>query len=631
LNGVTIASSIFQFGICLPRPGWSGSSRGGQAAELRSANDSGRLAADELMTESEVRTGAAPGPLRLLLWANGLGMWRRFKALSRQSRLLSSVIFLFIASYLVLAFLLFRLGLRFIEKFPGLGPLLSERLLFLLFFFLLVLLLLSNLVVSYSNLFRNREASFLLTLPIPTTTIFQWKLIESAVLASWAFVFLVAPLVAAFGMARDVAWHFYPATTAMVGLFIVLPAVAGAFLAVQTARYLDRRLFQVLALGLVLLLIGVAGIWLRPEPLPEDMPETRVLAVLDKMLTKTRFAQFPFWPSYWLSSSVLLWAEGALVGAEFWVLVMVSYVLFLGGVVWARMGRLFYAGSSAVQSRSSLFGHWGWVRARQQWHAEHKYRPGLLERLAARLPLLAPEVRAMVVKDTRVFWRDTTQWAQSLMLFGLLGVYIFNLRHFTQQLTSPFWIHLVSYLNLGACSLNLATLTTRFVYPQFSLEGKRLWIIGMSPLGLEKVLAIKFWLAAFTSELVTLGLISLSCYMLKMPLVQTVFFAGAVTVMTLTLTGLAVGLGALYPNFREENPSKVVSGFGGTFCLVLSFLYILASVVLLAMSSHWGGTRVLSSSRAGVCAGSFLALSLALGWIPYRLGLRQVRYFELKS
>ena len=53
--------------------------------------------------------------------------------------------------------------------------------------------------------------------------------------------------------------------------------------------------------------------------------------------------------------------------------------------------------------------------------------------------------------------------------------------------------------------------------------------------------------------------------------------------MTLTLTGLAVGLGALYPNFKEENPSKIVSGFGGTFCLVLSFLYILGSVVLLAL------------------------------------------------
>jgi len=115
-----------------------------------------------------------------------------------------------------------------------------------------------------------------------------------------------------------------------------------------------------------------------------------------------------------------------------------------------------------------------------------------------------------------MFWRDTAQWAQSLVLFGLLGVYILNLRHFSQQLTNPFWLHLVWYLNLGACSLNLATLTTRFVYPQFSLEGKRLWIVGMAPLGMARVVKTKFWLAASTSLCVTLGLILLSCYMLEM-------------------------------------------------------------------------------------------------------------------
>ena len=86
----------------------------------------------------------------------------------------------------------------------------------------------------------------------------------------------------------------------------------------------------------------------------------------------------------------------------------------------------------------------------------------------------------------RMFWRDTAQWGQSVMLFGLLGVYIINLRHFTHQLRSPFWINLVAYLNLTACALNLATLTTRFVYPQFSLEGQRLWIVGLAPLGLPR-------------------------------------------------------------------------------------------------------------------------------------------------
>src|SRR2546428_7517425 len=43
------------------------------------------------------------------------------------------------------------------------------------------------------------------------------------------------------------------------------------------------------------------------------------------------------------------------------------------------------------------------------------------------------DIRALLVKDVRVFWRDTTQWGQTLVLFGLLGAYIINLRHFSKQ------------------------------------------------------------------------------------------------------------------------------------------------------------------------------------------------------
>src|SRR5262249_1773688 len=150
---------------------------------------------------------------------------------------------------------------------------------------------------------------------------------------------------------------------------------------------------------------------------------------------------------------------------------------------------------------------------------------GETERFFSLLRGMRPDIRALLVKDVRMFWRDTTQWGQTLVLFGLLGVYIINLRHFSQQLTNPFWVHLVSYLNLGACALNLATRTTRFVYPQFSLEGKRLWIIGVAPLGLVQVVRSKFWLASRLSMVITIGLIWLSCYMLQMPLTRTFYFA----------------------------------------------------------------------------------------------------------
>jgi ABC-2 type transport system permease protein len=109
-----------------------------------------------------------------------------------------------------------------------------------------------------------------------------------------------------------------------------------------------------------------------------------------------------------------------------------------------------------------------------------------------------------------------------------------------------------------------------------------------------------------------------------------VFFAGATTVMTFTLNGIAVGLGVLYPNFRETNPSKIVSGFGGTFCLVLSFLYILTSVVVLGVGSPWGWRDNESHpGRAALAWAVFVLFSVLAGAVPLRMGLRKAATTEL--
>lgn len=571
----------------------------------------------------------ATSPLLLLLRVNLLQTWRRLVAVATQSRLLGIVTLVFVAGYMLLAFGLFYQGLRFVDRFPGLDAILTERLLFLLFAFLFVLLLFSNLVISYTNFFQNRETQFLLTLPIGHATIYRWKLIESAMLASWAFVFLIAPLLAAFGMTAGVPWHFYPATAGLIGLFIILPAVFGSWGAMVLARYLDRRSFQIALVGFGLAALAGIGLYMRPEAFTDEMLETRVLNVLERMLVKTRFAQFPLLPSYWLSSSVIHYAERSFGSSLFYAGVILANSLLFGFVSVAYLGRWFHASGSAAQSRASILGHWSFIRWWQGRLQASAMAPGLLERILGAIPGLRPDVRALVMKDILVFWRDTTQWGQTLVLFGLLGAYIMNLRHFSQQLSSPFWVNLISFLNLGACSLNLATLTTRFVFPQFSLEGKRVWIVGMAPLGIRRVVAVKFQLSVACSLALTLGLITLSCHMLRLPPERTLFFAIAITVMTLSLNGLAVGLGVLYPNFKEDNPGKIVSGFGGTFCLVLSFLYIVASIALLAVGSPWArfGTQPLQIVLA--CWAGFLLLSFVLGWMPLRLALRRVGSLEL--
>lgn len=568
-------------------------------------------------------------PITWLIKINLVQGWRRLASIGRQSKLLSTLIAGFVMGYLTLAYWLFYRGLEFAGRFPGLGALLVERLWYLLFAFLFILLLFSNLVISYTNLFKNRETAFLLTLPLRPQQVFLWKFIESVVLASWAFVFLVAPLVAAFGVTRGVPWHFYPVSVLMIAMLILLPGVAGAWLAIGLAQYLERRSFQILVLGGALVLLAAAYFYLKPEPLPQESTESRVLVVLDRMLSRTRFAELFFLPSYWISSGVLNWADGALSASLFFSLVLLSHVLFWTMLTVFAVGEPFYNAVSAVQSRGSIFGQWDWFRAWTRRRSELHWRAGFLESFFRLWRWMPRDVQALVVKDVRMFWRDTTQWGQTIMLFGLLGVYVVNLRHFTSQLSNPFWVHLVSYLNLGACALNLATLTTRFVFPQFSLEGKRLWIVGLAPMGLRKVLEVKFWMAWVSSWVLSLGLMALSCHMLNLPWERTVHFYGVVTVMAWVLNSLAIGLGTLFPNFKEDHPGKIVNGFGGTLCLVLSFVYILLSVVLLAIGSPWTPPALRIYWLQGWSWGMFVLVSVFLGWLPLRLAWRRVENIEV--
>ena len=565
---------------------------------------------------------------RLLAGVNRTQSWRRLKSAVAHSRLHAFLMGLFVLSYALLAYALFHKALQFTSSFPGLGPVLIERMMFLLFAFLFLLLLLSNVIINFTNLFRNRETHFLLSLPVPHQVVYRWKIFESGILASWAFLFLIAPLVAAYGTTYNAPWHFYFVTPLFVALFVVLPAILGSWAAIGLARWLDRLAFQVAAVLAVIVLIVFASSWLQPETVTDEMLETRVLDVVDRLLSRTRFSLFPFLPSYWVSSGITQWVEGALMGTFFFGLVLLSHTLFFGYLASTRTGVFFYGALSAVNSRgggaTALWKFW----RRKPPLGQAAFAPKPLDRWAKLLWWGSADTRSLIVKDIRTFWRDATQWGQSLILLGLLIAYIVNLRHFSHRLTSDFWIDLTSYLNLGACALNLATLTTRFVFPQISLEGKRIWIIGMAPLGMRRTLMAKFLFSTAVSMSVTMALVGASCAMLSIPLERILYFTLTVGVMAFTLNALAVGLGAVYPNFREDNPSKIVSGFGGTLCLVLSFLYIIGMLSLMAATSRWafGGS---SAVIFGLGWALFLGGSFLLGWLPLRTGIRKMASVEI--
>jgi ABC-2 type transport system permease protein len=150
-------------------------------------------------------------------------------------------------------------------------------------------------------------------------------------------------------------------------------------------------------------------------------------------------------------------------------------------------------------------------------------------------------------------------------------------------------------LNFAVCCLTLSTLTTRFIFPMFSLEGRRLWILGLSPVGLSRVFWQKLGLFAVLIGMATGVLMLVSGIKLGMSRADLGFYCGSIVLMGGGLTGLALSLGAIFPNFVDHSPAKIVSGFGGTLCLILNFVYILGFLPIFVWPS-------LQAARPGVGA-----------------------------
>ncbi len=180
----------------------------------------------------------------------------------------------------------------------------------------------------------------------------------------------------------------------------------------------------------------------------------------------------------------------------------------------------------------------------------------------------------------------------------------------------------------------MSTFTTRFIFPMISLEGRRFWILGLLPVKRDAILWSKFLFAAMISLIPCSLLILLSDAMLQISWLVIAIHQLVCVILCVGLSGIAVGLGATIPDLREQSPSKIAAGFGGTLNLVLSAIYILLVVLLTALPCHfflawresaWAGTWL-----AALLGGTLLsvAIGVAATLVPMRMGLAAFRKME---
>jgi ABC-2 type transport system permease protein len=297
-------------------------------------------------------------------------------------------------------------------------------------------------------------------------------------------------------------------------------------------------------------------------------------------------------PSWWLSAGLL----SAVANSKD---TLQDSILFLGlmisNALVFRLLALWMASRIYRVSYSNLFGRS--LRRRRS-------RPARFDRMVSRMLSFLPDsVRLMNLKDLRVFRRDPVQWSQFLIFLSLLALYFFNVRRFTHRRDFASWLNMMSFLNLSVVGLLLSTFTTRFIFPMVSLEGRRFWILGLLPMRREMILWSKFFFAAGGSIIPFTLLVLLSDIMLDVSKMIMISHQLTCLILCFGLSGIAVGFGARFPNLREQSPSRIAAGFGGTLTLVVSTLYILAVVLLTALPIHFYvvplDTGMVSTSGAG--------------------------------
>ena len=518
--------------------------------------------------------------------------------------------FILLMSTLLLSggyFLLYK-GLNFIENFSYFGPFLIDRLLSFSFIFLFFMLIFSHIITSFSIFYGHKETNFLFTLPLPHHDIFISRWTESLLLGSWASLVLVAPLIIAYGKVKSCSLYFYLTAFLPFIPFVIIAGAISSIIVLILVRFLPLRRSSTLIFALSFLLVPLLIFGLKFKGFRE--PGQDPFYFLSHLMKSLSFAQVKMLPNTWLTNSLSLAGGGNYGEALFYFLTLASNAFLALLILLSLVPKTYYK---------------GFVRAKE---VTSSTKPRKYIRLEPFFKFLPSPIKALTIKDIKLFARDPTQWIQFLIFFGLLFIYMANIKSMPYDISYPFWKGFILYLNLGAIGLILAALTTRFFFPLFSLEGKRFWIIGLAPLSRKALIYQKLFFSLLISLVITESLTIFSNIMLKTSYLIMSISCALTLLMTISLVSLSIGMGMIYPNLKEETPVRIVSGLGGTANAILSLFYVALTVITLSFPLQLYFKGILPASILTTAAALILFLNLLTTGLPLIIGFRNLEKME---
>src|SRR6266705_2297379 len=506
-------------------------------------------------------------------------------------------------------------ALRAVEE---LGPLIPGKILGLILLSFISILVLSNVITALSSFFLAKDLDLLVSAPVDWLRLYLAKLGETLLHSSWMVALMAVHILTAYGVIYRGGLVFLPVAVLTLLPMLALPAVAGSAITLVLVNVFPARrtrdLLSIVALG------AAAGVILlfrliRPEQLARPEGFRNLLDFITVLRTPTS----PFLPSEWAAKAImgflrhnfdplpllLLWSTAA------------AFVT-LGGLLHRE---LFATGYTKAQEGAERFVRgtfWRWT----------------VGTLLLPLPVAK---REFVLKDVKLFFRDTTQWSQLILLAVLVVVYLFNIKAlplFTGERVPVFIVTLVSFLNLGLAGFVLASIAARFIFPAVSLEGRQMWLLRSSPLDLRALLWSKYWVG--TVPLLALGLLltGMTNALLEVSTFMMLMSLATMAALTLAIAAMALTFGTLYPQFETENAAQIPTSFGG-LVFMMATIALLAGVIVSLWQAVYQYVRAVYEGRPVVIdAWMFLwfgvaaALCTAATIVPLRLALKKMETFE---
>ncbi|HWP70056.1 MAG TPA: hypothetical protein VNM36_03105 [Gemmatimonadaceae bacterium] len=511
--------------------------------------------------------------------------------------------------------LLYRV-LRYFAGVEEIGALLAGRLLGILLLSFASILLLSNIIAALSSFFLARDLDLLMSSPVDWLSLYGSRLFETAVHSSWMVALLSVPMLAAYGVAFDGGLGYVLMAVAGFVPFLIIPAALGSAITLVLVNVFPaRRTRDILSVIGVLAAAGLVVLFrlIRPEQLarPEGFRS------LVEFISILRGSSSPFLPSDWLQRVLM----GTLTGRGD---LLPLYLLWSTAAGLVVLGALLHWKLYAV----------GFTKAQEG--AQRFAREGAGTRaLRTVLGPLGVLRRELVLKELRLFFRDSTQWSQLILLAVLVVVYVVNIRYLplTGDGMTFLIVNIIPFLNLALSGFVLASIAARFLFPAVSLEGRTWWLLRSSAMSMRDLLWAKYWTGTLPLLVLAVGIVGVTDVMLQVSPFMFFISIGTITLMTFAIASLAIGFGTLYPRFESENAAQIPTSFGGLLFMMTAVGLIGAVLVLEARPIYtWLGARSAGEVAAprDLVAGlaGAAAVCLLATFLPLRIALRRLDEIE---